>query len=202
MTIEVYLSIQKEEIKLKKITLLIISLLLVISLIACTPKSQPVETENPLVEEPDLEEEPVEKTQEADVVLYFGNNEYVLTGDEKLEHMLTENRTLSYGPQVCLEEAIIRALMDGPEDTEKMSTGFPTSVELIGVETLDGTSYVNFKSHGLNGGSMEESYIINQTVSSLGGLAYVDRVQFLVDNQEVESLMGHISIEEPIEVNK
>ena len=187
---------------MKKTILLIISALLVFTLIACTSKEKPLEPEVPGVEEPaSPPEEPVEKTEEEDVVLYFGNNEYVLTGDEKLERMLTENRTISYGPQVCLEEAIVRALMDGPKDTEKMSTGFPQSVQLIGVNTLDGTSYVNFKSDGLNGGSMEESYIISQIVQSLGNLDYVDRVQFLIDDQEAESLMGHISIEEPIEVD-
>ncbi len=186
---------------MKKPILLIISILLLISLIGCSPKAEPVEPEEPGLEEP-IEEpsEPVEKTEEVDVVLYFGNNEYILTGDEKLEWMLTENRTISYGPDVCLEEAIVRALMDGPKDTEKMSTGFPQSVQLIGVNTLDGTSYVNFKSEGLNGGSMEERYIISQVVESLGNLDYVDRVQFLIDDQEAESLMGHISIEEPIEV--
>lgn len=189
---------------MKKTILLIISLLLVFSLVACSPKSEPVEPENPVVEEP-LEEESEEETPEEmtqDVVLYFGNNEYILTGDEKLEWMLTEERTVTYGPEMCLEEAIIKELMAGPEDTEKLSTGFPQSVELIGVDTLDGTSYVNFKSQGLNGGSMEESYIISQTVESLGLLDYVDRVQFLIDGQEAESLMGHISIEEPIEVDK
>lgn len=188
---------------MKKSILLIISLLLVFSLIGCTPKSEPVEPEEPVVEEPvePVEpEEPMEQTQ--DVVLHFGNNEYILSGDEKFEFMLTEERTIEYGPEMCLEEAIVRVLMAGPEDTEKMSTGFPKSVELIGVDTLDGTSYVNFKGEGLNGGSTEESYIISQTVESLGGLDYVDRIQFLIDGQEAESLMGHVSIEEPIEVNK
>ncbi|MDY0235602.1 MAG: GerMN domain-containing protein [Gudongella sp.] len=189
---------------MKKTILLIISLLLIFSLIGCTPKNEPVEPEEPVVEEPVEEpmgpEEPIEKSQ--DVVLYFGNNEYILSGDEKFDWMLPEERTIVYGPEMCLEEAIIRELMAGPVDTEKMSTGFPQSVALIGVDTLDGTSYVNFKGEGLNGGSMEESYIISQTVESLGQLDYVDRVQFLVDGQEAESLMGHISIEEPVEVDK
>ena len=185
---------------MKKTILLIISALLVFSLIGCSPKTDPLEPEEPLVVEPVEPEEPAEQTK--DVVLYFGNNEYILSGDEKLEWMLTEERSLVYGPEMCLEEAIIRALMEGPKDTEKMSTGFPKSVELLGVNTLDGTSYVDFKGEGLNGGSMEESYIISQTVESLGHLDYVDRVQFLIDGQEAESLMGHISIEKPIEASK
>ena len=185
---------------MKRTILLIISLLLVFSLIGCAPKNEPLEPEGPVIENPTEPTEPIEKTQ--DVVLYFANNEYILSGDEKLEWMLTEEKTITYGPEMSLEEAIVRELMAGPEDTERLSTGFPLSVELIGVETLDGTSYVDFKSEGLHGGSMEESYIISQTVESLGGLDNVDRIQFLVDGQKAESLMGHISIEEPMEVNK
>ena len=185
---------------MKKTILLIISSLLVFSLIACTPKNEPVEPEEPVIEEPMEPEETTEKTQ--DVVLYFGNNEYILSGDEKFEWMLTEERTVTYGPEMSLEEAIVRELMAGPEDTEKMSTSFPQNLELISVETLDGTAYVNFKGENLHGGSMQESYIISQTVESLGGLDYVDRVQFLVDGEKAESLMGHMSIEEPIEVDK
>ncbi|WP_422484901.1 GerMN domain-containing protein [Gudongella sp. DL1XJH-153] len=188
---------------MKKFIILIFALVLAVGLAACGGSQEPEEPqEPPVVEEPSQEpeepEEPEEKT--AEVVLYFANNEYVETGDEQYEWMLTETQTIIYDDEICLEEAIVRALIAGPEDEENLSTGFPETVELIGVEVMDGTAYVNFEGEGLNGGSMQESYIISQTVESLGELGSVQRIQFLVDSQEAESLMGHISIEDPIEV--
>ncbi len=189
---------------MKKLIILMFALIMAVALAACGGSQEPEEpAEPPAVEEPaqEPEEEPEEpQEQTAEVILYFANNEYVETGDEQYEWMLTETRTVTYDDEVCLEEAVVRALMDGPEDDENLSTGFPDSVQLIGVSVLDGTAYVNFSSDGLGGGSMQESYVISQTVQSLGELGSVQRVQFLVDDQEAESLMGHISIEDPIEV--
>jgi len=189
---------------MKKLIILMFALIMAVALAACGGSQEPEEpAEPPVVEEPAEEpEEPAQEPEEqtAEVILYFANNQYVETGDEQYEWMLTETRTIAYDDEVCLEEAVVRALMEGPEDEENLSTGFPDSVQLIGVSVLDGTAYVNFSSEGLGGGSMQESYVISQTVESLGKLGSVQRVQFLVDDQEAESLMGHISIEEPIEV--
>lgn len=191
---------------MKKFTILLFTLLLAVGLAACGGSQEPEEPqEPPVVEEPSEEpEEPVEEPEEpeentAEVVLYFANNEYVETGDEQYERMLTETQTVSYD-EMSLEEAVLRALIAGPEDDENLSTGFPETVELISVDVMDGTAFVDFEGEGLNGGSMQESYIISQTVESLGELGSVQRVQFLVDSQKAESLMGHISIEDPIEV--
>lgn len=192
---------------MKKLIILIFALIMAVALAACGGSQEPEDpADPPAVEEPAEEpEEPAEEPEEpeektADVTLYFANNDYVETGDEQYEFMLTETRTVTYDDEICLEEAVVRALMEGPDDEENLSTGFPDSVELIGVSVLDGTAYVNFSSEGLGGGSMQESYVISQTVQSLGELGSVQRVQFLVDDQEAGSLMGHISIEEPIEV--
>lgn len=194
---------------MKKILILIISLVLVVSLAACSPKEAeaPVEPINPPAEEPAEEpvEEPVEDPAEeiveeesVEVTLYFGNNEYILTGDEQYEYMLTEVQTITYG-EICLEEAIVRALMDGPVDIDTLSTGFHENIVLNSVDVFDGVAYVDFSSEGLYGGSMQESYIISQVVESLTSLDTVDKVQFLVDGQEAESLMGHIDIRSPFE---
>jgi spore germination protein GerM len=186
---------------MKKFIILIFALVLAISVAACAPKEDPVPPEEPAVQEPAVEEpaeEPAPGENKQEVVLFFGNNEYIATGDEKYEWMLTEVQEITYG-ETGLEEAIVRALMAGPMDTEKMSTGFTGTMKLHSVYVLDGTAFVNFNSDGLNGGSMQESYVISQVVESLTQLDNVDRVQFLVDGQVTETLMGHISIEDPFE---
>jgi len=195
---------------MKKLLILIISLVLVITLAACSPKETvtpveptPAPVEEPVeepIEEPEPEEPAEEPLQEQteDVTLYFGNNEYILTGDEKYEFMLTEVQTLTYG-DITIEEAVVRALIAGPTDTDKLSTGFPETIVLNSVEVLEGIAYVDFSSEGLYGGSMQESYVISQTVESLTSLDSVDKVQFLIDGKEAESLMGHIDIRNPFE---
>lgn len=193
---------------MKKFTIFMLVLVLAVGLAACAPKQEPASPQDPAVsgpvEEPSEEpaeepaEEPVVEEKTAEIALYFGNNEYITTGDEKYEWMLTEVQEITYG-KICLEEAIVRALMAGPKDTDKLSTGFTETIKLHSVYVLDGTAYVNFASDGLHGGSMQESYVISQVVESLTQLDSVDRVQFLIDGQESETLMGHLSIEDPFE---
>lgn len=204
--------------KIRKLILLALALILVLALGACTPGKvvtedpviedpvieepvveEPV-TEDPVVEDP-IEDEIVDPTPEAEskeVTLYFANNEYVETGDEALEQLLPEQRVVEYG-DLSLEESIVRELMIGPEDTDTLSTVIPETVELIDVELTDGTALVNFAQEGMGGASMQEVFTINQIIASLLELDSVDRVQFLIDGQVAESLMGHISIEEPFE---
>ncbi|NLK44706.1 MAG: GerMN domain-containing protein, partial [Tissierellia bacterium] len=87
----------------------------------------------------------------------------------------------------------------GPVNPENSSTVVPSTVKLLGVEVADGTAYVNFAQEGMYGGSMQETFTINQIVASLLELDSVDRVQFLIDGKKAETLMGHYSIEEPFE---
>lgn len=162
---------------------------MILTLGACKPR------------EPDVENEvidPLPKAEYQEVTLYFPNREYIETGDESLEKLGTEKRVVEYG-DIPLEESIVKELMKGPEDTEKFSTGIPSSAKLLGVEVAEGTAFVNFESEGMYGGSLQETFTIFQIVDSLLELDSVERVQFLIDGKKAESLMGHYSIEEPFE---
>lgn len=174
---------------MKKIISILLVVIVILTLAACKPK------------DPDVENEvidPSPKTESKEVTLYFPNREYIETGDESLEKLGTEKRVVEYG-DISLEESIVKELMKGPEDTEKFSTGIPSSAKLIGVEAAEGTAFVNFASEGMYGGSLQETFTILQIVGSLLELDNVERVQFLIDGKKVESLMGHYSIEEPFE---
>ena len=63
----------------------------------------------------------------------------------------------------------------------------------------DKTAYMDFKSDELHGGSLEETFFVDQIVASLLELEEVDKVQFLVDGETASSLMGHVYIEEPFD---
>lgn len=208
---------------MKKSLLLIFILVLSLVFVACATENpnEDLTDQGPIVEDPipeddedtdddtddedvdeDVDDEenqvvdPTPETYTETVTLYFVSNSYIMTGDETGEVMVSEEREVEYD-DTSLEEAVVRALMDGPEDSETMETLIPESVTLSSVEIEDGTAFVDFDREGLSGGSMQESFTIRQIVDSLIELATVDRVQFLVDGQKDESLMGHIEISEP-----
>lgn len=191
----------------KYITILLI-IVMAFSIIGCAKNEEPEEnitenTPNESVEEEEQAEDeekivdPTPNNEEIDVTLYFANKEYVNTGDESLEKLITEKRTIEYG-NISLEEAIVKELMKGPESDE-LSNSIPSNVTLLGVEVADGTAFVNFSQEGLYGGSMQEDFTIAQIVNSLLELDSVNRVQFLIDGEKAESLMGHFSIMDPFE---
>lgn len=203
---------------MKKFLILILILVLSLGVTACatdSPDENPID-QGPVVEQPATnpdDEDPVVQDDEEDqddqvvepepenskemVTLYFVNEEYVITGDESLDKLVVEEREVEY-EDTSLEEAVVRELMDGPEG-EGLNTLIPEQVELLGVEVKDGTAFVDFSSEELGGGSMQETFTISQIVDSLTELDSVDRVQFLIDGERAESLMGHIEITEPFE---
>ncbi|MCF6461973.1 GerMN domain-containing protein [Clostridium sp. Cult1] len=190
---------------MKKFIAIFLLVLMVFSLAACAKSNTPsddndIVDENPqdVVEEEDNEViEPTPSTDEVEITLYFANKEYVETGDESLEKLIPEKRTVEYG-DISLEERVVKELMKGP-DSDELSTVIPSNVKLLGVEVSDGTAFVNFAGEGLYGGSMQEDFTISQIVNSLVELDDVERVQFLIDGQKAETLMGHIEISEPFE---
>lgn len=180
-------------------------LVLSISLVACKTEEVPPTNNDPIVEAPveepqEEENEVVDPTPAVDVrevTLYFLNDKYVETGDESLEKLIPETREIQIG-NISLEEAIVKELMAGPK-SQGVTSVIPAGAQLLGVEVADKTAFVNFAREGLFGGSLEETYTINQIVASLTDLDSVDRVQFLIDGQKGDSLMGHYSIDEAFE---
>lgn len=141
----------------------------------------------------DLRPTPARQTIQA--TLYFVNADYVTTGDERLPKVKPVRRVLNIS-RLPHAEAVVRALMKKPE-----SRGFSTALEgltLLEVRTEGDTAFVNFSSTGLNGGSLEERLVIEQVVRSLTLLRGVRNVQFLVDGQKRETLMGHMDARSPI----
>lgn len=190
---------------MKKFISILLIAILVIGLGACTADTDPnkdIVEQDPIENEennnPDNEtEEPTPEVNSEEVVLYFANAEYVETGNEDLEHLITETRVIEYD-DISLEEAIIRELIKGPE-SEELTSPIPETLNLIGVEVSQGIAYIDLAGEGLHGGSLQEYFTIEQIVNSLVGLDYIDKVQFLIDGEIADSLMGHYVIDEPLE---
>lgn len=183
---------------MKKFMIFFMVLILSLGLIGCKPK-EPIDDPvvEPPVEEPVEDEDPIPNADSVEVNLYFANDEYIQTGDESLEKLIPEVRTFD-AKDILLEETMVKALMEKPE-SQGLRTGIPNTAKLLGVKVVDKTAYVDFAQEGMNGGSLEETFTINQIVASLVELDTVDRVQFLLDGEKGDSLMGHYSIQDPFE---
>lgn len=151
-----------------------------------------IEDEEKVKPTPDIKEEKVKE-----VVLYFANKEYIETGNESLEKFIGEKRTVEY-ENMSLEEAIIEELKKGPKKSES-ETVIPETITILGVKVSNGIAFVNFDKKGLSGGSMEEDFILGQIMDTLFELDHINKVQFLINGEKAESLMGHFDISEPFD---
>lgn len=211
---------------MKKYIAIFLSAIMILSLTACTnseksPKteisadnksedskvgdSKAEEKEDEILDENKSEEDDndtsvektVEEANEEEITLYFVNKKYIETGDESLEKLISETRVVNY-ENMSLEKAIVDELMKGTENTE-LDTAIPSEAKLIDIEVSDKTAFVNFAKEGLQGGSLEEDLILNQIIKTFIELDNIDKVQFLIDGDKAETLMGHFEISEPFE---
>jgi len=102
------------------------------------------------------------------------------------------------GPQVDLEE-VMAELLKGPE-TDDLSRVIPEGTVLRGVTLEYGVAYVDFSEELLQAevGSEAEAVLVDSIVKTLTQLEEVDSVQILVEGEVVETIAGHISIDEPL----
>lgn len=136
---------------------------------------------------------PVQQT----VTLYFPNQKYIEFGQEADNYYLTETRLVPK-ETANLAEFVVQELLKGPQNTTEATSGIPASVGLNQVNLLEETAYVDLKQQGLAGSSLQEYFLINQMVKSLLDLEQIKAVQFLVDGEIVESLMGHYEVNQPL----
>ena len=174
---------------MKKIVVLFLIVISLFTLAACGKQVKTPEDPNNGVVDPNPQGEKVE------VTLYYMNQEYIITGNESLEKLISLKREVTVGEKP-IEEVLMAELQKKPEDN-KLSTALDT-IKVLSVETAENTAYVNFSSDKLYGGSLQEMAIISQVVMTLTELPGIEQVQFLVDGSIRETLMGHDIILEPI----
>lgn len=132
-----------------------------------------------------------EEQEEYSIVLYYVNDAYVETGDESLEPLVVTEGTLNIESSL-IEERYQQTLEMLAQPVDGADTMFRQGM-VHGVTVSDGLAVVDFDSNMMYGGSMEESFLIEQVVRTLiKSFDDVERVAFTVDGEEVDSLMGHL----------
>ncbi len=128
--------------------------------------------------------------QSYSVTLFFANEEYIATGDESLEKFMVVQSEMTAKPG----EAYLKALelLKSPPE-EGYSTLITDQIQFNDAYLQGDTVFVDLNSSGLNGGSLQEVFLISQIVDTLlNSFDEVKQVQFLVDGETAETLMGHV----------
>lgn len=140
------------------------------------------------------------------VKLYFVNKDFIETGDESkgalIEYDAISIMVPEKTPEGKTDEDVasnayvdtITFLWKVPDDLENADTVVTEKFGVHNIKSKDGTAYVDLIGEDLkgSGGSLEESVFISQIVETLvNSFEEIERVQFLVDGEEVETLMGH-----------
>jgi hypothetical protein len=116
-------------------------------------------------------------------------------------YLQTEERRIEAEDAGSAIEAIIGALLEGPQDSKLAST-IPAGTRLLHLFiTDDGTAYVDFTqelSRLHPGGVASEQLTLYAIVNSIAlNLDSVERVQLLLDGKPTPTLAGHIDIRHP-----
>jgi hypothetical protein len=138
-------------------------------------------------------------TKEYNVTLYFANAEYIQTGDENLDHMvLVKDYKLKSEDGKQYMDLLNLALRTVPDGINGADTLIDDKIVFNDVNVDNGIATVDLSGETLNGGSLEEAYVISQIVDSLiNSFEEINSVQFLADGKKVESLMGHFDVSKP-----
>jgi germination protein M len=123
------------------------------------------------------------------VTLYFA--------DEQAENLVAEEREVE---EDRLPAAIVEELIKGSETG--LGRTIPEGTRVLSVEVKEGVAYVDFSREFKDnhwGGSAGELMTVYSVVNSLARLEEVDKVQFLLEGEVQEELLGHMYYGEPIE---
>lgn len=136
-----------------------------------------------------------QETSQQEVVLYFA--------DDQAMYLQAEKRTISVNDDssaLPLKE-IINELIKGPQD-QALSAVIPAEAKLLSVEVKESVAYVNFSEEIRTkhwGGSTGETMTIMSLVNTLTEFEEIQGVQILIKGEKQDSLVGHWSIDQPIE---
>lgn len=173
-------------IKMKKIIYLLIFTLLVVGFTACSDKN------------PEPQPSPAPDNEEIEVTLYYANKEYIETGDVKYERLIPIKKTFAKEEGSNIYLNVLNELKNPPQEDTNAQELSPDNITFKDVKVDNKIAYVDISRENLHGGSLQEGFLLSQVIYTLTEFEEIDKVQFLVDGEVVESLMGHYSADEPL----
>lgn len=131
------------------------------------------------------------------VTLTYPSSDYIVNGDEE-NKKVTEQVTIDTSKDDIVNK-VLEQLAQSPKAEGAESTGLDKFD--FSKSKLDGTTAVVDLSGDLSGGSLEEDVLARSIVNSLLSVDGIKAVEFTVNGEKAESLMGHVDISEPFTKN-
>ncbi len=126
------------------------------------------------------------KYMQAELVLYFGN--------EEGKALVTEVREVVYSNTLSMERVVMNQLLEGPKE-EAMTATLPKNAKVQGVSVRDGVCYVDFDATFLEEPvNVTDQVVIYSIVNSLTELSNVLQVQITVNGSPDVMLRNNISL--------
>ncbi len=120
--------------------------------------------------------------------------------DESGSKLVAVNRKIETNDTINKYLAAVNELIKKPQE-KYLTDIFPKNTKVIDVKLSGDTAVVNFDkniSTHFVGGSTGEEFLVGSVVATLTEFPEVNRVRFLVEGKEVETLAGHMDLSVPI----
>ena len=131
------------------------------------------------------------------VTLTYPSTAYIVDGDED-NKKVTEQVTVTATKNDVVTK-VLDQLSQAPETEGAESVGLDKFD--YSKSKLDGTTAVVDLSGDVTGGSLDEDVLARSIVNSLLSVKGIKAVEFTVNGEKAESLMGHVDISEPFTKN-
>lgn len=115
-------------------------------------------------------------------------------------YLVAEKRAV--GSENLYENTLFQ-LIKGPSSSELGET-IPDGVEVLDIKIEEGTAYLDFNRALVEnhwGGSTGELLTVYSIVNTMTQFPEIERVMFLIEGENIETLAGHMDLSKPIDRN-
>ncbi|MGI5875505.1 MAG: GerMN domain-containing protein [Dethiobacteria bacterium] len=126
------------------------------------------------------------------VALYFA--------DAGANGLVKEEREIVFDDEENIALFVLEELLKGPVSPELERT-IPQGVRVVSITVEEGIATVDFSEElrsKHSGGSTGELLTVYSIVNTLTGLPGLEKVKFLIEGKELETLAGHMELSEPV----
>ncbi|KJS83524.1 MAG: hypothetical protein JM58_12505 [Peptococcaceae bacterium BICA1-8] len=134
-------------------------------------------------------------TEYKTVLLYFGSSDG--------EHLVAVEKDITKVEGIARQT--INALIEGPDFQSGLLPTIPAGASLLDINVKeDGLCIVDFSEElvaNMPGGELNEQLTVYSIVNTLCQFPTVERVEFRVDGQKMDTLLGHINLNPAVSTN-
>ncbi len=179
---------------MKKVLVLVLSLLLIVSATACNSLGDNTVTTPPPKTGETAKNPKDDKIISRDVKFYFP--------DEAVMYLVPVEMNVNALESIFIE-SIVQTIIKGPV-REDLNPAVSGDVDILSVTFKDGLCTIDlsseFKTHN-TGGSTKETMAIYSIVNTLCSLEEINRVKINIEGNENPDFGGHYSLDEPFEAD-